>query len=260
MLLANGRPWSKRAAVPRCWALCTEGLKLPAHGELDRQARERQVRRARARPDPLDANYRARAMSGRPRQVAAVSAVVHTTGCAPPLPYNLLRLPGGVKRIMSVGHLVGYRARSAGVGLFVPEPTRDLMCQRRPSSLTCDDARNADRLHEINETKMRLEALQIAQASLLRERFRWSTKWSGTGSNCRPSAFQEVYHPESTHLGKTPTAQLTRIYAAERLFSVLLTRITSVLKCAVSSVGFLWGSAAASLSCGGSVGLAEALN
>jgi len=82
--------------------------------------------------------------------------------------------------------------------------------------------------------------------------------WSGTGSNYRPSAFQEVYHPESTYLEKPPTAQLTRIDAADRLFSVSLTRITSVPECAVSSVGFLWGSAAVSLSCGVSVGLAEA--
>ena len=74
----------------------------------------------------------------------------------------------------------------------------------------------------------------------------------------RASAFQEVYHPESTYLEKPPTAQLTRIDAADRLFSVSLTRLTSVPKCAVSSVGFLWGSAAVSLSCGVSVGLAEA--
>ena len=39
---------------------------------------------------------------------------------------------------------------------------------------------------------------------------------------------------------------------------MLLTRITSVPECAVSSVGFLWGSAAASLSCGVSVGFVEA--
>jgi hypothetical protein len=70
--------------------------------------------------------------------------------------------------------------------------------------------------------------------------------------------FQEVYHPESTYLEKPPTAQLTRVDAADRLFSVSLTRITSVPECAVSSVGFLWGSAAVSLSCGVSVGLAEA--
>jgi hypothetical protein len=80
--------------------------------------------------------------------------------------------------------------------------------------------------------------------------------WSGAGSNCRPSAFQEVYQPESTYLGKAPTAQLTRIGAAGRLFSVSLTRITSVPECAVSSVGFLWGSAAVSRSCGVSVGRA----
>jgi hypothetical protein len=72
------------------------------------------------------------------------------------------------------------------------------------------------------------------------------------------SAFQELYHPESTYLEKAPTAQLTRIGAADRLFSVPLTRITSVPECAVSSVGFLWGLAAVSRSCGVSVGLAEA--
>ncbi len=60
--------------------------------------------------------------------------------------------------------------------------------------------------------------------------------------------------------GKAPAAQLTRIDAADRLFSVPLTRITSVPECAVSSVGFLWGPAAVSLSCGVSVGLAEAPN
>jgi hypothetical protein len=58
--------------------------------------------------------------------------------------------------------------------------------------------------------------------------------------------------------GKAPTAQLTRIDAANRLFSVPLTRITSVPQCAVSSVGFLWGSAAVSRSCGVFVGRAEA--
>ena len=41
----------------------------------------------------------------------------------------------------------------------------------------------------------------------------------------RASAFQEVYHSESTRLEKTPTAQLTRIDAADRLFSVPLRRI-----------------------------------
>lgn len=57
----------------------------------------------------------------------------------------------------------------------------------------------------------------------------------------------------------TPTAQLTRIGAADRLFSVPLTRITSVPECGVSSVGFLWGLAAVSLACAVSVGLAECL-
>ena len=71
-------------------------------------------------------------------------------------------------------------------------------------------------------------------------------------------AFQAFY-PESAYLEKTPTAQLTRIDAAERLFSVPLTRITSVPECAVSSVGFLWGSATVSQAYGASVGLAEAL-
>ena len=70
----------------------------------------------------------------------------------------------------------------------------------------------------------------------------------------RPSAFQELCHPESTNLEKAPTAQLTRIDAADRLFSVPLTHITSVPECAVSSVGFLWGSATVSRSCGASVG------
>src|SRR6266700_2887633 len=82
--------------------------------------------------------------------------------------------------------------------------------------------------------------------------------WSGAGSNCRPSTFQELCHPESTYLEKVPTAQLTRIGADDRLFSVPLTRITSVPECAVSSVGFLWGPPAVSRSCGVSVGLAEA--
>ena len=76
---------------------------------------------------------------------------------------------------------------------------------------------------------------------------------------CRPSAFQELCHPESTYLEKALTAQLTRIDAADRLFSVPLTRITSVPECAVSSVGFLWGSATVSQACGASVGLAETL-
>ena len=71
-------------------------------------------------------------------------------------------------------------------------------------------------------------------------------------------SFQEVYHPESTYLEKAPTAQLTRIGAADRLFSVSLPRITSVPECAVSSVGSLWGSAAVSPICGVSVGLARA--
>jgi hypothetical protein len=56
----------------------------------------------------------------------------------------------------------------------------------------------------------------------------------------RQATFQELCHPESTNLEKAPTAQLTRIDAADRLFSVPLTRVTSVPECAVSSVGFLW--------------------
>ena len=75
----------------------------------------------------------------------------------------------------------------------------------------------------------------------------------------RASAFQELCHPESSYLEKAPTAQLTRIGGADWLFSVPLTRITSVPECAVSSVGFLWGLAAVSRSCGVSVGLAEPL-
>src|SRR5207247_6165260 len=67
-------------------------------------------------------------------------------------------------------------------------------------------------------------------------------------------AFQELCHPESTYLEKAPAAQLTRIDAADRLFSVPLTRITSVPECAVSSVGFLWGPPAVSRTCGVSVG------
>ena len=65
--------------------------------------------------------------------------------------------------------------------------------------------------------------------------------WEGFrgGSNRRPSVFQELYHPESSYLEMAPAVQLTRIDAADRLFSVLLTRITSVPECAVSSVGFL---------------------
>ena len=86
---------------------------------------------------------------------------------------------------------------------------------------------------------------------------RW---WSGTGSNCRPSAFQGVYHPESAYLEKAPAAQLTRIDAADRLFSVPLTRITSVPECAVPSVGFLWGPATVSPTCGDSVGSREHLD
>ena len=70
--------------------------------------------------------------------------------------------------------------------------------------------------------------------------------------------FSGVLSSESTYLEKAPAAQLMRIDAADRLFSVSLTRITSVPECAVSSVGFLWGSAAVSLSCGVSAGLAEA--
>jgi len=50
----------------------------------------------------------------------------------------------------------------------------------------------------------------------------------------------------------------SRIDGGYRLFSVPLTRITSVPECAVSSVGFLWGPAAVSRTCGFPVGLAEA--
>jgi hypothetical protein len=58
----------------------------------------------------------------------------------------------------------------------------------------------------------------------------------------------------SAYLEKASTAQLTRINAANRLFAYLLTRITSVPECAVSSVGFLWGSGTVSRRCGVSVG------
>jgi len=72
--------------------------------------------------------------------------------------------------------------------------------------------------------------------------------------------FQELYHPENAYLEKLLTAQLTCIDAADRLLSARLIGITSVLECAVSSVGFLWGSATVSRSCGISVGLAGALD
>src|SRR6185437_16746552 len=75
----------------------------------------------------------------------------------------------------------------------------------------------------------------------------------GIDEEYRPSDFQELCHPESTYLEKAPAAQLTRIDADDRLFSVPLTRITSVPECAVSSVGFLWGSATVSQACGASV-------
>jgi len=42
-----------------------------------------------------------------------------------------------------------------------------------------------------------------------------------------------------------------------RLFCAPLTHITSVPECTVSSLGFLWGAAAVSRSCGISVGLAR---
>ena len=103
---------------------------------------------------------------------------------------------------------------------------------------------------------MRLLSPLLSNGEPIR-RPRWSNEWSGTGSNCRPSAFQEVYHPESTYPEKAPTAQLTRIDAADRLFSMPLTCITSVPEGTVSSVGFLWGSAAVSPTCGVSVGLAR---
>jgi hypothetical protein len=62
---------------------------------------------------------------------------------------------------------------------------------RLREAVTCDDGWLFDRPFEINETRMRLKSSQIAQASLLEERSRWSEVWSGTGSNCRPSAFQD---------------------------------------------------------------------
>jgi hypothetical protein len=71
----------------------------------------------------------------------------------------------------------------------------------------------------------------------------------------RASAFQEAYHPGITDPENTPAAQLTRIGAANRLFSVPLTRITSVPGCAASSLGFLWGSASVSRTCGVAVGV-----
>jgi hypothetical protein len=66
--------------------------------------------------------------------------------------------------------------------------------------------------------------------------------------------FSEALSPRKHLPEKAPTAELTRINAGHRLFSVPLTRITSVPWCAVSSVGFLWGSVAVSPACGGSAG------
>jgi integrase len=63
-----------------------------------------------------------------------------------------------------------------------------------------------------------------------------------------------------TYPVKAPIAQLARIRAADRLFSVPSTRITCIPECAVESVGFLWGSAVVSQSCGVSVGFAEAFD
>jgi hypothetical protein len=51
---------------------------------------------------------------------------------------------------------------------------RPMRAMRACDAMTCGDVRNADRPLGINETIMRLDWLQIAQESLLKERFRWS--------------------------------------------------------------------------------------
>ena len=57
-----------------------------------------------------------------------MSAVVHASGCAPPLLYILLY---GVDVQVSVqfGQAPARSVLSTGVGLFVPKPTRDVDCQ-----------------------------------------------------------------------------------------------------------------------------------
>ena len=42
----------------------------------------------------------------------------------------------------------------------------------------------------------------------------------GQGRTADLPLFQELYHPESIYLEKAPAAQLTRIHAADRVFSV----------------------------------------
>ena len=140
-----------------------------------------------------------------------------------------------VKRLLTVF------CATAGRAPYVPHPMAKSGHERSQAGMCCHGQRNLSTAH-----------FRRSQAGLPAQRW-----WSGAGSNCRPSAFQEVYHPERTYLEKALAAQLTRIGAADGLFSVPLTCITSVPECAVSSVGFLWGSAAVSLSCGASVGLAE---
>ena len=161
-------------------------------------------------------------------------------------------------------------------GLTRPDPVTALLRPQRPPASTSPSERPGQAAEHVSGRKVMPGK---PSSSLIRRLdIKISTRIYAVDRH-RLRLMLELYAPQKREIGdeKTdgelplmssiipraltwmaPTVQLTRIGAGYQLFSVPLTRITSVLECAVSSVGFLWGSGAVSRSCGVSVGLAEA--
>ena len=83
--------------------------------------------------DHLDANYRRARQPDGLGSSQALSTVVHASGCASLLLYVLLY---GVDVQVSgqLGQILARSVLSAGVGLFLPKPSRDAVCQGRDVS------------------------------------------------------------------------------------------------------------------------------
>jgi len=130
-------------------------------------------------------------------------------------------------------------------------PERSRPCRSYPSVVPCSD-RFLDFLPLARarlSLSTRISSVQSSHAGM--DRAACARRRRARGVRVRDAAAVAAPLPLRLQLpGKASTAQLTRIDAADRPFSMPLTRITSVPECTVSSVGFLWGSAAVPLSCG----------
>jgi hypothetical protein len=136
-------------------------------------------------------------------------------------------------------HSIRYRERAARDGEHLPaEPTCTELAHLRAAitlaeanlmrakTAICALQRGVAHLRSLSlivfvmVTRRKEARKALCASSGRRTRFRQAafpqirdTVWSGTGSNCRPSAFQGSYHPGSGHFQGKESVQVTRIGA-----------------------------------------------